>query len=152
MRSGLKLSLGGTWLLLSLVSLILPVYLPTAANPQNIVQNAIGMATFTMYVLAFPIGLFGIPLLYISQIVLSVDPNSIGGKYLNLFLVFLLGVIQWFWIVPKLYRKQAKFEVFELPGQPEMQLNEPLSAAGFDFFDAGSGTPLERVFQEKDRD
>lgn len=151
-KTGLKISLSGGWLTACLAALMLPIFLPTFPDPQSLLQNAMGTATAAIYLLSFPLSLFGIPLLYISQILVGADPNSIAGKYLNLFLVFLLGLIQWFWIVPKLLRKEPRFEIHELPRQREKQLTEPRPSTDFDFFDSQSRSPLERVLRENDND
>ena len=153
MKERFKLSLGGLWLLTSLCSLILPVFIPTYPNPHTIVQNVIGTTTVTMFILSFPSSLFGIPILFFTQITLGVDPNSIGGMYLNLFLLFVLGLVQWFWIVPRIWRRNgSKIQALNLPRNPQILLSEAKSENPFNLFDSHSRTPLERVFQDKDSD
>src|SRR5258707_15158571 len=98
MNEKFKLSLGRLWLLMSGFSLLLPVFLPSSADPQNFLQNVIGTTTVTMFILSFPSSLFGIPLFLVAHIALGLDPNTIEGMYLNLFLMFILGLVQWFWI------------------------------------------------------
>ena len=149
MTKGFGLSLGGIWLLAGLASLMLPIVIPTFANPQSFAQNVIGTATAAMYVLSFPLGLFATPLLYVSQIVIGVDPNSIGGKYLNIFFIFLLGLVQWFWIVPSIFRKRGGVGLDELVDIPVKQLAGPSIPV---FFDSESRTPLERVLRDEDGD
>ena len=151
MNERFKLSLGGLWLATSLVSLILPVFIPSYADPQSFAQNVIGTSTVTMFVLSFPSSLFGIPLLFFAQEALGVNPNSIGGMYMNLFLLFVFGLVQWFWIVPRLWRNDPHLLTLDLPRTPEMQLSEAKPVAAFDFFDAQSRTPLERVLQDEER-
>lgn len=150
MKERFKLSFGGLWLLISLFSLILPVFIPSYANPQSFIQNVIGTATVTMFILSFPSSLFGIPLLFFAQAALGVDPHSIDGMYLNLFLLFVLGLVQWFWIVPRVWRNEPKLQILDLPRKSEMQLSEAKQTSGLEFFDAHSRTPLERVFQDED--
>ena len=150
MRSNLKFTLGGAWLLVCSIVLLLPIFIPTSANPQSFIQNVIGFSTVSIFVLSFPISLFGMPLLYVSQVILGVDPDSIGGMYLNLFLLFVLGLVQWFWIVPNVFRRESGLQLLELPRNPKFCIAEPKSSSPFDFFDSESRTPLERVFQEKD--
>lgn len=147
MKERLRLSLGGLWLATSLVSLILPVFLLTSANPQSFLQNVIGTAMVTMFILSFPSSLFGIPLLYISQIVLGVDPNSIGGMYLNLFLLFVLGLVQWFWIFPRLWRSESDIQTLNLPIMSEPPLLE-IGQNDIPIFNRDTRTPLERVIQD----
>lgn len=151
MKDRFRLSLGGLWLATSLFSLILPVFLPTSANPHSFVQNVIGTSTVTMFILSFPSSLFGIPLLYFSQIVLGVDSNSIGGMYLNLFLLFVLGLVQWFWIYPRLWRTEPNLQTLNLPSISEFRLAET-NRGDFEIFDREFRTPLERVFEEKEQE
>src|SRR5688500_11991898 len=101
MKTTTKLSLGTLWLLVSVTVLFVPIFIPSGS--ASIFEDVITMAGIVTYALSFPVSLFGIPLLYITQILAGLDPNSIGGKYLNLFMVFLLGLAQWFWIVPRLW-------------------------------------------------
>lgn len=151
MKERFKLSLGGLWLLTSLFSLILPVFVPSFADPQSFVQNVIGTATVTMFILSFPSSLFGIPLLFFAQAALGVDPNTIGGMYLNLFLLFVLGSVQWFWIVPRLLRNDPQLQILNLQlGKPEMLLSEANTIDETQFWDSEGQTPLEKVFLEKD--
>lgn len=152
MKERFKLSLGGLWLVTSLVSLIMPVFIPSYADPQSFVQNVIGTSTVTIFILSFPSSLFGVPLLFFAQAALGVDPNSIGGMYLNLFLLFVLGSVQWFWIVPRIWRNEPKIQVLKLPGKADMQLAESTQAGGFEVFDSQSRTPLERVLHDDDPD
>jgi hypothetical protein len=146
-----RLSLRRLWLVVSGVSLILPIFLPSSAHPQNFLQNVIGTTTLTMFILSFPSSLFGIPLFFFAQISLGIDPNTIGGMYLNLFLMFILGLVQWFWIVPRLLRGKRDREVLNLqelrsnPLLPEIKEN-----GGFGFYDKESRTPLERALGEKE--
>jgi hypothetical protein len=133
------------------LTLILPIFFPSVADPQSFFPNVIDTATFAMYILSFPLSLFGIPLVYVSQIILGVDPGSIEGRYLNLFIVFLLGAFQWFWIIPRLLRKLPEGAVHEITVQPPL-LSDSLHIPAIDFFDLHSRTPLERVLDEKDKD
>ena len=101
MTDRFKLTLSGMWLFVGLFSLVLPVFLPSNSFSANPAANVIGTATATMFILSFPSSLFGIPLLVIVDYALGVDPNTIQGMYVNLFMLFVLGLVQWFWIVPR---------------------------------------------------
>lgn len=152
MTERIRISLSGLWLITSLVSLILPVFIPTYPDPQSFIQNVIGTSTVTMFVISFPSSLFGIPLLFFAQTALGIDPNTIGGMYLNLFLLFVLGLIQWFWIVPRVWRNEPDMLALNLPQDPKPLLSEAQPLPGFEFFDSRSRTPLERVLHDEDQD
>lgn len=153
MKEQVKLNLSRIWLLTGIVTLILPVFLPSSANPQNILQNVIGTSTVTMFILSFPSSLFGIPILFFAQIALGVDPNTIAGMYLNLFLMFILGSVQWFWIVPRIWRQKPELSIFG----PDTQstgplLSETTSCDSHRFFEDSSRTPLERAINDDETD
>lgn len=151
MKERFKLSLSGLWLLVSVFSLLLPVFMPSSANASNFAENAIGTASVSMFILSFPSSLFGLPAMYFAGIVLDVDPNSIQGMYLNLFLLFVFGLVQWFWIVPRVLRNEPRFQMLNLfSAKSEMQLLEAKAANSIPFCDSDGRTPLERVFEEKD--
>ncbi|HVE56769.1 MAG TPA: hypothetical protein VNB22_08070 [Pyrinomonadaceae bacterium] len=151
MKEKVKLSLSGLWLLVSVFSLLLPVFMPSSANASNFAENAIGTASVSMFILSFPSSLFGLPAMYFAGIVLDVNPNSIEGMYLNLFLLFVFGLVQWFWIVPRVLRNEPRFQMLNLFGaKSEIQLLEAKAANNIPFCDSDGRTPIERVFQEKD--
>ena len=149
MSDYIKLNLGRIWLFVGGVSLLLPVFLPSSAHPQNFLQNIIGTTTVTMFILSFPSSLFGIPLMFFAQAALGVDANTIGGMYLNLFLMFVLGLVQWFWIFPRLVRMNKEVQTLEL----DQEVIVPLlpgekNTVGPEIFDSRSRTPLERVIND----
>ena len=130
--------------------MILPVFLPSYADPQSFIQNVIGTSTVTMFVLSFPSSLFGIPLLLFAQMALGVDPNTIGGMYLNLFLLFVLGLIQWFWIVPRVRRGEPDMLTLNLPHNVELRLSKGRPVTASEFFDSHLQSPLERALRDDD--
>lgn len=139
------------WLLVSLFSLILPVFLPSSVNSPNPAANAIGAATATMFILSFPSSLFGIPLIFIVDHVLGVEPNSMSGMYANLLMLFTLGAAQWFWIVPRVWRNEPNLQILTLPiGGSPIQLPESRVADEFEFFASKDQTPLERVLNQRE--
>ena len=137
------------WLIVSLFSLLLPVFLPSNALSGNPAANVIGTATATMFILSFPSSLFGIPLLVVVDYVLGVEPNSIQGMYVNLFVLFVLGLVQWFWIVPRVWRGDPDVQVLNLPVALVEQNRKILADAQFKVFDERDRTPVERIFDEK---
>ena len=150
MKERFKFSLSQIWMLVTAAALILPVFLPSSADPQNFLENVIGTVTVTMFILSFPISLFGLPVMFFASYVLGVDPNSIGGMYLNVFLLCVLGYVQWFWILPRILRNEPQFQMLNLfGGNPEMQLLEAKAMSNIPF-DSDGRTPLERVLQNKD--
>lgn len=149
MKEGFKLSLSGVWLLITAAALILPVFLPSYANPQNFLQDVIGTVTLTMYVLSFPASFLAMPIMFFASVFFGVNPNTIGGMYLNLFLLCALGYAQWFWIVPRILRSESRFQTLNLlGGKSEMQLSEANPIDNTQFCDAEGRTRLERIIYE----
>jgi hypothetical protein len=153
MNERFKLSLSGIWLLISLFALVFPVFLPSVADSSNPASNVIGTATATMFILSFPSSLFGIPLLMMIDFALGVDPNSIQGMYVNLFVLFVLGLVQWFWIVPRIWRHDPDIQMLDLPVMAETIRLPEMKRSNFEFggFDEHERTPVERVIRD-DRD
>ena len=123
----------------------LPIFVPSL-NSLNPLSNVIGAATLTMFVLSFPSGLLAIPLSFIASGLFRIDTNSIGGEYLGVCLMFALGAVQWFWLVPSLWRRRTAMEYLDsLP-------NDVTSFAEADtpveFGVAADQTPLEKIFKE----
>lgn len=90
--------------------------------------------------------------MFLAGTALNLDPNSMGGMYLNLLLLFALGLVQWFWIVPRSFRNDPKvLQILDLPIQkPALHpafLPDPVNFENFD----DERTPLERVFSEKEK-
>ena len=100
--------LGAVWMTTAVISLILPVFLPSYPNSHYYGANVIDAATVTMFILAFPSSLLGLPLVLFSQLSLGIDPNAISGKYFTVVAFFLLGLVQWFRIVPWIFRKDMQ--------------------------------------------
>ena len=150
MTERFKFSLSGMWLFVCLFTLLIPVFLPSFANSANPTTNVIGTATAAMFILSFPSSLFGIPLLVFVDASLGVDPNSIGGMYVNLLVMFVLGLVQWFWIVPRTWRRDPGVQVLNLPTTPaetRLQMFPPVEA--FVALDEQQLTPIERVITQE---
>jgi hypothetical protein len=96
------------WVITAISSLILPVILPSSAAPGDPIHNVIGTATAAMFVLSFPGSIVGIPIVFLAEMVFAYDPNSISGMYINLLLLFGMGVLQWFWIMPKVIGQEEQ--------------------------------------------
>ena len=150
MSERFKLSLSGMWLIASCFSIILPIFLPSSVNAPSIVANSIGAATATMFLLSFPISLFGIPLLFAASYVLGVEPNSIQGMYVNLLVLFALGLVQWFWMAPRLLHRGSTVQSLAIDHAPLVPtLAAPVTCDRPDFFDSNNRTPVERVIEQE---
>jgi len=151
MTERFKISLSGMWLFVSIFTLIIPVFLPSFAGSANPATHVVGAATASMFILTFPSSLFGIPLLFFVGRTLGVDPNSIEGMYLNIIMMFVLGLIQWFWIVPRVWRRDPDMQVLDLdlPGTFKDSPKTLFRPAHICFaYDEINQTPVERIFRQ----
>lgn len=145
MKEEFKLNLSPIWLLISAIALKLPVFLPSSAHPQNFLQDVIGTVTLAMNVLSFPFGLLAAPVMFLAKLFLGVNPNTIGGMYVNVFLLCVLGYMQWFWIVPRLLRSESRFQMQNLfGGKSNLKLSEA-AINNTEFCDSQGRTPVERI-------
>jgi hypothetical protein len=146
----LKVSLSGMWLFVCVFILLIPVFLPSVAGSANPASNVIGAATASMFILTFPSSLFGLPLLVFTGSMLGIEPNSISGMYLNLFVMFILGLVQWFWIAPRIWKWETKVQVLDIPVNTAPL--RPLTFVPADVFqpyDDRDRTPLERIIRDE---
>jgi len=148
MNTRLKINLSAVWLTAAALSLILPVFVPSVNDPYLL--NTIGMAAAAMFVLSLPASLFTVAFMYLES-VLGFDPNSIGVMYLNLWLFFAAGALQWFVIVPRLFRRDGNIQTLGLPqNASEILLCEAAPDQQTGFLDREFRTPLERIIRDDD--
>jgi hypothetical protein len=141
----------GAWLLASFFLLILPVFVPSYPGASNIILDPISFSTVGMFILSFPSGLVSFLLSPVIDLVLRVDPNSMVGMYLNVKILFALGLAQWFWIVPRLLRRWNARDVSEFSAPDVGTLPQYIPPAHVEAFDSKSRTPVERVFDDENR-
>jgi len=153
MNTYLKQNLRAMWLMTAALSLVLPIFLPSSAHSSGIMSNVIGSATVTMFILSFPASLLGLPVVFFGDGMFEFEQASIGGMYLNLWIFFLLGVLQWFVIVPRVWRGNRNVQELGLPKtESEILLTEASVSNMADFCRRDPRTPLERVIRAHAQD
>ena len=152
MPEKLKFRLSSMWLFVSIFTVILPVFVPSFSS-SNPTTNAIGVATAAMFILSFPSSLFGLVAMMFIDIILGMNPNSIQGLYVNLLVMFALGLAQWFWIVPRIWNRDPAFQTVEIGAGwlPRQALPKPIPDDIFSGYDADGRTPVECVIDEEQR-
>lgn len=148
MTRRLKLTLSGMWLVTGLVSLGIPIFLPSWSSSW-FVTTPIGAATVTMFILSFPMSVFATPVLYLINIMVGINPSSLQGMYGNLVMLFILGIVQWFWLVPRIWGRQQMVQSLELSAVGPGLLGGALKTS-VDEFDQSGKTPLERAIRDRD--
>jgi hypothetical protein len=150
MPEKLKFRLSSMWLFVSLSTIVLPVFMPSF-NSFNPASNAIGVATAAMFILSFPSSLFGLFAMMLVGLTLELNPDSIEGLYVNLLIMFALGLVQWFWIVPRIWNRDPAFQTVEIGAGwlPRHVLPRAVPEQIFTRYDADGRTPVECVIAEE---
>ena len=152
MSEYLRQNLRALWIMVALLSLVLPVFVPSFPNSHSFFPSVIGMGTVSMFILSFPSSLFALPAMSFVQATFGFDPNTIGGMYLNLVLMFALGFVQWFLIFPRVWRNKPGVQSLGLPRRAEeILLTETAADRNFGFYDRRSRSPLERAIDDERR-
>lgn len=150
MPEKLKFRLSSMWLFVSIFTIVLPVFVPSyySSNPAT---NAIGVATAAMFILSFPSSLFGLVAMGFIAVTLELNPNSIEGLYVNLLVMFTLGLVQWFWIVPRIWNRDSAFQTVEIGvgWMPRQALLKAVPEEIFTRYDAKGRTPVECVIDQR---
>lgn len=85
------------WLAVGVISMILLGFHWFGYDSRNmeisiLVLNAVGFA------LALPCSIFIVPVAVASSIYLGIQPTAMEGVYLNTIFIFVIGMMQWFFI------------------------------------------------------
>jgi hypothetical protein len=143
----LKLTLGGVWMIASVSALLIPVFVPSYPHPSG--SSPIATATITMFLLSFPTSVIATPVLLMINSMLNMTTSSIGVAYMNLVVLFAVGLVQWFWVVPRLLWRKAFMQELDLG---KAVGNTRLFARDLTvWLDARGSTPVERVIEETEQ-
>ena len=109
----IKSNLKHIWLAIAGFSMILTIFLWFGYDSQNL-QNMILFLNGLMLILSLPCSLFVIPVIVLANHYLAINPVSIEGIYLNTIFLFVIGLMQWFWIVRFWFPTQSQFQMLDL--------------------------------------
>ena len=93
----IKSNLKHIWLAIAGFSMILTIFLWFGYDSQNL-QYTILALNGLMLILSLPCSLFAVPVVALANHYLAINPVSIEGIYVNTFFLFIIGLMQWFWI------------------------------------------------------
>jgi hypothetical protein len=148
MKERVVSKLGAVWMTTAVISLILPVFLPSYPNSHD-ASNVIEAAMVTMFAISFPSSLLGLPLLLFIQFALGIDPSSISGKYFLIIEIFAVGLVQWFRVVPWIFRiREAESLSILCPVPVKLELET--GARDFQNIPSREKSPVE-AFMDSDR-
>ena len=92
-----KLNLKYIWLTIGVFSMILMTFMWFGYDSPNL-QNAMHVLNALMLVLSLPCSLFAVPVVFLANHYLGINPFSNEGVNLATIFLFVLGMMQWFWI------------------------------------------------------
>lgn len=109
----IKSSLKRIWLTIGVCSMILMVFLWFGYDSQNL-QNTIHVLDGLMLILSLPCSLFAVPVVVLANHYLDITPFSIEGINVSTIFLFVLGLMQWFWIARFWSPAEAPFQNLNL--------------------------------------
>jgi hypothetical protein len=110
----IKSNLKRIWSVTAVLSLGLLIYLWLSESESAGLLNTILALDVVMLLLALPSGIFGAVVVAAAWYVLELNPFSAEGAYLNTIVLFLLGAVQWFWLIRFYYPPEAPFQKLDL--------------------------------------
>ena len=93
----IKSNLKYVWLGIAAVSMILTTFLWFGYDSQNL-QNTIYILNAFVLILSLPCSLFAVLVVALANHYLGINPFSTEGIYLASIFLFVVGLMQWFWI------------------------------------------------------
>jgi len=102
------------WLAVGVISMILLVFHWFGFNSNNL-ENTILVLNALALILSLPCSLFVIPVLITSNHYLELSPTSSEGIYLNTFVLFAVGFLQWFLIIRFWSPSEPVMQMLDLP-------------------------------------
>lgn len=92
-----KSNLKNIWLAVGVLSMILLAFHWFGFYPE-ILKNTILVLNALMFILSVPCSLFVVPVVIAANHFMAMSPTSGDGIYLNTIFLFVVGLMQWFWI------------------------------------------------------
>ena len=101
------------WLAIGVSALSLTIVVWFGFESQNL-QNTILALDALMFILSVPCSLFFVPVAAATNYYLEIETFSIAGIYLNTVFLFVLGLLQWFWLSRFWYPTESVFQKLDL--------------------------------------
>ena len=109
----IKFSLKNIWLAVAVSSLILLAFHWFGFDSRNL-EYAILTLSSVAFILSLPCSLFVVPVMLASNYYMAISPFAGDGIYLGTILIFIVGAMQWFWIVNFWYPTESSFQDLDL--------------------------------------
>jgi hypothetical protein len=111
MNNRLVTNLKYFWCLISVFALLLPLYPYNYADSPAMFGSIMIPALIIMFVLSLPFSFFALPLFVLFKLILEIEPDDMFGAYLYLILLNIIGFIQWFWLMPRIFGQSKPFNL-----------------------------------------
>lgn len=114
MYERLESNLKRFWLLMSVVSLALPLVLNSLGAASADYAKAVETAVIVLFALTFPSSFFAIPLLALFKMILEIDVSETFGAYLYIVLLNIIGYVQYYRLLPTFFGKAEPLKMVSI--------------------------------------
>jgi hypothetical protein len=112
----LKTNLKRIWTIAAALSLGLMIYLYFGEIESATLVNTILALDVVMFILSLPVSVFAAPVVFSAWYFLELNPLA-EGVYLNTIVLFLLGALQWFWLIRFYFPPESPFQRLDLAAE-----------------------------------
>ena len=116
MKNSFRLSLRQIWLVFGVLSMIL-LFLPRVEGWQDFMKSALLVLEVLVFIFSLPCSLFAVPVVVAAAYYLDMPPTSVRGMTLSTILLFVIGLMQWFWISRFWSPREPPFQMLNLLGE-----------------------------------
>lgn len=110
----IKFSLKYIWLAVAFLSLVLLTFHWFDFDSRNLEYGILSLNSIA-FILSLPCSLFVLPVLIASNHYMAISPFAGDGIYLGTILLFIIGAMQWFWVVRFWSPTESSLQMLELP-------------------------------------
>ena len=110
----IKINLQRVWSVVAVLSLALLICLWFVESVSTSLLYTILALDALMILLALPVSVFALPVIYSAWHFLDLNPLTAEGVYLSTILLALLGTMQWFWLIRFYFPPDAPFQKLNL--------------------------------------
>jgi ABC-type glycerol-3-phosphate transport system permease component len=99
------------WLIVSAISVVLPLLLSLEAFATVNFANSMAVILAIMFIVSVPLSIFSIPFLALFRYGLELEPNALFAVTFYIVLLNIFGYVQWFWLMPKFFDRGKEYKL-----------------------------------------
>lgn len=99
------------WLIISAVSLLMPLLLHFGGIESVNFNITITTILAIIFAVSLPFSILALPLMAMFRYGIELDMNSMFGAYFFVVLLNAFGYLQWFWLMPKYFNRGKEFRL-----------------------------------------